>query len=286
MIIKNKKQFIDFVKSFNIKTEFIIVKPNWVDDEEGNYTEPEILEWLFEALPQKKIVVESYTPWRGKEYKEGKLGVGLINGKKFWRFYREMDKEYLEKTGISKILKKFNVSYINITNEYWSGRMMDSSIVKSLVEKKYGKLYWTEFYSFFPKKIYKIRKNATFVSLAKIKFEEENKNIVTSLSLKNVFGLVPHPLRREPYHKNNHKLIPQAILDIAKIYISIFENTFWINEGIKNMVKHYCEKSQCYEKNRGLIFAGTDPFNVEIETCIEIGINPRDVPYLRIPKIS
>lgn len=284
MIIKEKKQFIDFIKSFSIRAKYVIIKPNWVDNKEGNYTEPEVLEWLFEALPQRKIVIESYTPWRGKEYKGGRLGVGLDDGKEFWEFYKAMDEEYLKKTGIAEILDKFGCRYINATNEYWNGNMVDSSLVKSLVESKYGKVHWTEFYSFVPKEIYDIRKEAAFISLAKIKTEEENRNIIVSLSSKNIFGLIPHPSRRDPYHKDNHKLIPQAILDINKIYMSVFENSLWINEGIKSIVRHYCESNQYYEKNKGLVFAGHNPVEVDIETCREFGIEPQKVPYLKAAK--
>ncbi|MBU2472833.1 DUF362 domain-containing protein [Patescibacteria group bacterium] len=280
MIIRNKKEFIKLIKSFNIKTKFIVIKPNWIDIKKGNYTEPEILEWLFEALPQKKIVIESYTPWRGKEYQEGELGVNLEDGKKFWDFYKEMDKEYLKKTGIGTVLKRFNVSYINITNEYWAKRIIKSSIIKRLVENKYEKLYWTEFYSFVPEKLYKIREDATLISLAKIKIEEENKEIMVSLSSKNIFGLIPHPSRQEPYHRDNHSLIPQAILDINKVYMSVFEKNLWINEGIKSMVKHYCQDNQSYEKNKGIVFIGDNPAKTDIETCKDMGIKPESVPYL------
>ena len=58
--------FTDEVRKFDIRSKNIIVKPNWISNGDGEYTESEILDALFNAFPkQKKIVTESYTPWRG-----------------------------------------------------------------------------------------------------------------------------------------------------------------------------------------------------------------------------
>lgn len=283
MIIASKQDFISFIKSFNLQTNFVIVKPNWVDIEKGNYTEPEILEWLLEALPdQKKIIIESYTPWRGLKYQPSEdLKIDLEEGKKFWDFYKEQDVNYLEVTGIGKVLEKFDVEYINITNEYWKGEIVESQIIKDVVEKKYKDIYWKDFYSYIPKKIFKIKDQTTLISLAKIKLEETNKNIVVSLSMKNLFGLIPTPSRREPYHKNNHSLIPQAIIDINKVYQTLFLNSLWINEGIFSLVRNYCEENQSYEQNENLVFASKSPVEADANACEFFRIDPQLVPYLK-----
>jgi len=282
MIISNKKDFINQIQSLNTDTEFVVVKPNWVDNEEGNYTEPEILDWLFESLPnQKKVVIESYTPWRGKQYVgSDELGVGLKDGKKFWEFYKEMDKEFLEKIDINRVLKKHDAEYINITNEVWSEKVVEASIIQELVKRKFQKdIDWKEFYSFIPQSLYDIRDKATLISLAKIKLEEEN-GIMVSFSTKNIFGLIPHPSRMK-YHGNNHSLVASAIEDIVKVWVSVFEKNFWINEGITSLVEHYCEPNQSYEYNKGLLFVGTNPIETDRETCIAMKVNPDSVPHLK-----
>jgi hypothetical protein len=63
MFIHRESDFIKQIQSFNIGTEYIIVKPKWISNTPGEYAEPEILDWLLKAVPeQKKIVIESYTP--------------------------------------------------------------------------------------------------------------------------------------------------------------------------------------------------------------------------------
>lgn len=289
MKISSKSKFINKITSFHLATDYVVVKPNWVSIQEGEYTKPEILEWLFEALPQKKIVIESYTPWRGLECSPNKdkeeLKVDLVGGKKFWNFYRKQDEYFLKETGMGKVLEKFGAKYINSTNEFWKGNCVDWSVIKSEVEKKFKDIHWTEFYSYIPKQIYQIRKNATLISLAKIKLEEKNKYIVVSLSIKNLFGLIPHPSRKEPFHTKDHSKIPQVTADMFKVYYSLFPNSLWINEGIKTLVKNYCEEDQFIERGKGLFFIGTDPVKVDSETCSEFGINPSNVPYLDLIKL-
>lgn len=279
MFIKGKKEFVNLVKSFNIQSEYVVVKPNWVDNVVGNYTEPEILEWLFESLnKQKKIVIESYTPWRGLKYEpRDDLKTDLEEGKNFWDFYKKQDEYYLKETGTNKILKKFNADYINITDEYWKGEIVDPNFIKDIVKTD---LFWTELYSYIPQRLFDIRKKATFISLAKIKIEEGNKDIVVSLSLKNIFGLIPSPSRKEPYHKDNHSLIPQAIVDINKIYQTLFPDSLWINEGIFSLVKNYCTDNQAYIKNSKLVFIGNNGIDVDTSTCNQMGIDSKSVPYL------
>lgn len=282
MKIQNKSQFVDVVKSFSIKTKYIVVKPNWVSIDEGEYTEAEILEWLFEALPQEKIVIESYTPWRGLKQtltdKGTELKTDLVEGQKFWDFYKEQDEHFLNKTGIGEVLKKFNAQYLNVTNEYWSGNCVSISEIETLCPD----LIWKELYSYIPQKLFNIRKEVTLISLAKIKLEEENKNIIVSLSVKNLFGLIPHPSRREPFHRNNHTEIPQVISDVYKLYTSLFPNTLSINEGIKSMVRSYCEPNQMIEKDQNLVFADKDLLFADTLVCEQFGINPQTVPYFKL----
>jgi len=275
MKIKEKIEFIDEIRKFNIETEYIIVKPNWVSNKFGEYTEPEIIDWLFESFPkQKKIVIESYTPWRGLN--GTKINADLIEGKKFWEDYQNQDREFLKETGNEKILKKHKVEYINITNEVWANRCIEPEIIK----KEVNNIKFEEFYGYIPEKIYKLKNKSTLISLAKIKTEEENKKIIVSLSIKNLFGLIPDP-KRDKYHRNNDKNIFQAIIDIFKIYTSIFRSTLWINEGIRTLVNHYCTDDQTIEKNKNLLFVGKNPIEVDSGTCWAMGVDPNKILYLK-----
>ena len=62
MHASNRTDFIAALREYPLDTQYLIVKPNWVSNVIGEYTEPQILDWLFDAYPnQKKIVIESYT---------------------------------------------------------------------------------------------------------------------------------------------------------------------------------------------------------------------------------
>ena len=130
MIVHDAAAFVEAVRSFDARTEYIVVKPNWVSNTPGEFTEPEILDWLLQAFPDhRKIVIESYTPWRGQTYvqnplkrqeEDDQLAVSLEDGIDYWDFYREADENYLRETGIGRVLEKHDCEYVNITNEVWS----------------------------------------------------------------------------------------------------------------------------------------------------------------------
>lgn len=219
MVIKNKQDFIDLVKSFDVHTEYAVIKPNWVSNQAGEYTEPEILDWLLEALPgQKKIVIESYTPWRGLKFEEDDThkgqGVTLEGGKKHWDFYKKQDEHFLKTTGIESILKKYNAEYLNVTNEVWAGNCVKPDEIKGLVENKGKTVKWPELYSYIPQGLFDIRESATLISLSKIKVEESIPIIYISMSIKNLFGLIPHPSRWIPFHGEDHATVPGVIISI------------------------------------------------------------------------
>jgi hypothetical protein len=287
MIIKFKEDFIDQIKTFDIKSEYAVVKPNWVSSQIGEYTEPEILDWLLEALPrQKKIILESYTPWRGLKLVEGYDHKGqdltLEGGKKDWDFYRKQDEYFLQKSGNGAVLQKHKAEYLNITDEVWYGNSVESETIKKLVVAKEKSVKWQELYSYIPKKLFDIRKSATLISLSKIKTEEGIPIIYISMSTKNLFGLIPHPSRWIPFHGKDHSSVPEVIKDIYTIYTSIFDKTLWITEGIKTLVRNYCQPTQKIIKNQNLLFIGKDALKVDSEACVELGIDPKKVPHLQI----
>lgn len=287
MLISKPSEFIDQIKAFNIDTEYAVIKPNWVSNQPGEFTEPEILDWLLEALPnQKKIIIESYTPWRGLRFEENDTnkgqGVTLEGGKKHWDFYKKQDEYFLQTTGIGAILQKYRTEYLNITNEVWGGNCVEAEIVKYIVSDKGKSIKWQELYSYIPKRLFDIRESATLVSLSKIKVEESIPVIYSSMSIKNLFGLIPHPSRWIPFHGENHTTIPEVIKDIYFIFTSLFENNLWITEGIKTLIKNYCEPNQKTIENQNLLFLGKDAVKVDSEACREMGINPKQVPHLQI----
>lgn len=286
MYTTSREQFVESMVAMRLDPRVLIVKPNWVDNVVGNFTDAEMFDLLFQCFPKsRKMVIESYTPWRGLKYQgQGELATNLEHGKEFWDFYRSQDEEFLNQTGIQKVLDRHSVEYVNITNEYWSGGCASPIAIRPVVESTFGKITWEEFYGYIPKKLFEIRNDALLVSLAKVKLETGNVHIRVSFSIKNLFGLIPHPSRRRPFHGNDHALIPQVVADITKVYCALFPHTLWINDGSTSLVQEYCEPDQKIVSGDGRIFLGEDPLETDSATAIAYGVDPNSVPYLEMLK--
>lgn len=289
MGIKTKKDFINAIQALKITTPTVIVKPNWVAIDDGVYTQAEVLDWTLEALENKeKIIVESYTPWRGLQYLSKDvndlLAVDLINGKKYWDFYKKSDEHFFKETGIGLVLNKHNAKYINVTNEVWANKCVDKNLIKKLVEANGHKIFWEEFLSYIPQNLYDIRTNSTFISLSKIKTEETIMEIGVSMSVKNLFGLIPHPSRQIPFHhdekESGHNNVTQSIKDIYNVWTSVFPENRWICEGLTSLVRRYEGADQQIIKNKNLLFTGFNGIEVDREACNFFDIDYRNVEHL------
>jgi len=283
----DRTAFQSATKSCAPETPFVVVKPNWVSDREGGYTDAEILSWFLDSLPPDKrvVIVESYTLYRGpalcSEEAPGEPQGGLISGRAHWESFRKQDECFLQRTGLADVLRAHHAEYINITDEYWKGNCCEPEEIGRELSSRGLAIRFSEFLSYVPRPVHDIRNQATFVSLAKIKVEEEFRSIVVSLSLKNLFGLIPHPCR-DGYHGPRHRDVPQAIADINSVYASLFPNSLWIAEGIHSYVEHYCTPNRTVVRDSGLLFVGRDPLRVDAQVCEHFGIDPADVPYLEL----
>jgi len=284
MKIQGKADFIQTIRDFDIETEYVIIKPNWVTNNKGFFTEAEILRWLCQALPeQKKIIVESYTPWRGLIYQprwEGDdLKVDLEGGKDYWDFYRELDREFLRETGIADALAEFEVEYVNVTECVWDRRCVSHNIIESEIERQGYRLVHTDFYAYVPERLFEIRNQATFISLAKIKLQASGP-LGFSLSIKNLYGMLPHPSRRK-FHppENENAGLAESLRDIFMLYRLLFRESLWINEGMLTLLRDYFGENQRVEEGSNVLFVGRDPLQVDAETCSEFGIEPRQSSY-------
>jgi len=116
-------------------------------------------------------------------------------------------------------------------------------------------------YGFVPEKIYSLR-GRTLIS---VNFSRETREMM-SLSTKNLFGLIPDPARYGRWHGENDALLPQSILDINKIYRSLFEPRFWINEL----------------KNRRLYVGSENSVQADAAAAKITGVNPEKIEYLQL----
>lgn len=271
--VKSFEEFKDFIKSLDIKADVFVIKPNWVEPSKGQYTEVLPLQWLFDCLDGKKIIIESHTAWRNKLLLEtGEVIVDADNVDQKRDFLRENDKWFLESTGLKQLLEKYNVEYVNVTEEVWKGEVVDAEIIKGIVEEKFPTVQHKELYGVIPKKIFGL-KSAVLIDLAKIKTDG---GVVMSLSTKNLFGLIPDPKRSPKYHDHEKKILPYAILDINKIYRALFK-TIFINEGIFTVADGPSPEQGRLKENLNLIVAGHNSIDVDLVTAKLVGINPEEL---------
>jgi len=281
-----------------LESETIIIKPNWVSNDPADFTDPETLRMMFEALDSRIVVTESHQIHRlvnlleeginftvgGKEvnWKWLLKGAGwdwIIENPNWdwcikdghWDRIKKEDKAFLDENGFTDLFKEFGVSYINVTDEVWSERTADPTIVKKAVESRYKPVRIDKLYGMVPKKLYDLR-GSTFISFAKLK-------TYTSFTLKNLFGMIPDPLRPW-WHGPKHSKIATSIIDINKVYRSIF-NVYGICEALSTTpVSHPNGKFEGIYSGKynvvdglGVVAFGRDLVSLDAIVCNLAGLN-------------
>jgi uncharacterized protein (DUF362 family) len=232
-----------------LESETIIVKPNWVSSEPADFTDSETLKMMLEALDSHIVITESHQINRslnlleeGMSFTVGDKEVNwkwLLKGDGWnwliknpdwdwfkrgghWDQIKKEDKAFLDEHGFTDLFKEFDVNYINVTDEVWSGSIADPTEVKRLVETRFKPVKTDKLYSMVPKKLYDLR-GSTFISFAKLK-------TYASFTMKNLFGMIPDPLRPW-WHGPNNSRIATSIVDTNKVYHSLF-NVYGICEAM------------------------------------------------------
>ncbi len=273
--ITTQSEMDEFVAGLGIKSDKVIIKPNWVEARMGAHTDAKVLDMFLTALKKPAIIVESYTFWRtdkylvcgGDYYSSGEAT--LETGKKHWNHFKKQDAWFLSATGIDEILKKHNAEYLNITNEVWEKRTVDSQVIQKIVEDKYEPVLFKELYSYVPQRLFDL-KGADFISFAKAKKEVEYS---FTLSTKNLFGLIPDPTRYPKYHGDSDKQLSVNICDINKIYRSLFDCTFLV-DGVFTASSARSMQEIFTVKDWGIILAGKNSIEVDMIGAKLLGAKP------------
>ena len=248
--VRNSEELKQILVDPWLESESIIIKPNWATVETEYFTDSETLRMLFETLDSQITITESHIFTRSQNYpeKDMNLNVGekefsaesflfgegwryLIKNpdwdwfKKggYWDWMRKEENDFLDDFGFTDLFQEYDVDHVNVTEEVWSGKIADPKEVKRAVESRYNPVQAEKLYSMVPKKLYELR-GSTFISFASLIHH-------ASFTLKNMFGMIPDPVRAW-WHGSEHSRIASSILDINKVYHSLF-NVYGICEALK-----------------------------------------------------
>ncbi len=281
-----------------LQSETIIIKPNFVATDPGYATDSEALRALLEALDSHIVVTESHMVPRSTNLMEEGMGftVGgeevnwmwLMGGEGWrwqmenpdWGWFREgghwdqikkEDWAFLDERGFTDLFMEFGVEYVNVTDEVWSGRMADPADVKEAVESRFKPAFTEKLFGMVPKKLHDLR-GSTFISYSKL----QNYN---SFTLKNLFGMIPDPVRAWWHGPKNSRIAP-SIVDINKVYRSLF-NVYGICETLHtNPVSHpegelvnALGTRYNIAESLGVVAFGRDPVSLDAIFCNLAGLD-------------
>ena len=266
----NAEKFAAMIGALNLKSP-VLIKPNWGTAE--CYSEADILDWTLAAIPGDKIVIESHGWARDEETLQHQKPAALTKA-----HLRKSDRWFQEYAGIDKVLEKHHVEYLNLTEEVWAGRTTDHALIQQAVEEKFAPVQFAELYSRVPARLYEMR-GGSLLSLAKHKIMFHPLGV--SFSIKNLFGLIPGPSRGK-FHGKDHAFLDQSIVDINKIYHSLFSvkgvieavhsAVYWANEA----------EGARFDPGCGTAFASEDTVSLDAFAAAAAGLDPQSVGHLRL----
>jgi hypothetical protein len=188
------------------KPERVLVKVTWHGYATGTYTDPAALDLLLTALPARAIILEGYTTSRNLE-PAGFNWETEARGHRSW--IRQQDAEYLRRTGLADVIAKHHAQYVNVTEAFW-----DEGTDVTPCE-------------YIPRVLLDYT-GCPMISFAKFKGP-------TRLTISNLFGLIPDPLR-SAWHGPNITYFARVCCNLAKLYGAHFPLS-GLNEALYSAVR-------------------------------------------------
>jgi hypothetical protein len=205
----------------------VLIKPNWFSGYPGQYTDAATLALFCDAVPGLKVVIEGHAAMRN----DGSREITPANGRDNWDWLREQEAAYFGRLGLDRVLARDDVMYINVTDEVWRGNAASPAEVRAAVAERFGELTFGELYGVMPARLLEWR-GRPLLSLARVKIPEVGRDAFAfSLSLKNMFGLIPAPNRGD-YHER----LPAAVVDAHALYGAFFD-VVGVCEGVHHLVR-------------------------------------------------
>ena len=280
-----------------LKSDVLIIKPNWFSPHPANFTDARTLRLLIEALDGRIIVTEAYS----MERQDGNMKFTVDGEEVDWRWImkhpswdwikkedrwaemRKQDRWFLDEFGFTDLFREYGVDYVNVTEEVWQGRTANAEKIMKAVEPRFTPVFKEKLYQCVPKQLYELR-GATLISFGRVKGIQ---GTFPSLNMKNLFGLIPDPLRSF-WHGKNDEWLGSSIVDVNKIYAALF-NVYGICEAF-----HYAIISDpqgdvkvpwgnySVIKGLGVAAFGRNLRSLDAILCGLIGVDPEKVSYIRL----
>jgi len=277
-------------------SETVIVKPNWFSPHPANFTDVEALGILLDALDGHAIVVEAYT----LEKHDGTMSFTVDGEEVDWRWLmdhpdwswvreggrwdeiRRQDHWFMDEHGLTDVLSDHGAEYVNVTEEVWQGRTADHASVKAAVEERFEPVQ-EKLYGYLPDALHAHR-GSPLISYGKIKGIGGS---YPSLTVKNLFGLIPDPLRSW-WHGPGDERLGRSIVDIMKIYAAHF-GLHGVCEAIREVTVSDPEGevkvpwgSYNIVRDLGVVVSGPDLVPLDAVISGLIGIDPAKVNYITL----
>ncbi len=215
------------LERFGLDGERFFVKVTWHGYARGTYTDPVALDALLSALPGRAIVLEGHTSSRnngGDAVREWDWEHGARAHR---AFIQREDRAFLERTGLAEVLERHRAQYLNVTEAHWDGACADPKAVQALLTERGVTLHEPEMAAQVPAVVLEHR-GAPLISFARFKGP-------TRLSISNMFGLLPPPLR-SAWHGPNITYFARVCCDLAKLYGALL-TPYGMVEGLSAAVR-------------------------------------------------
>jgi uncharacterized protein (DUF362 family) len=287
--VHTQEEFSAFLDSLLLRAPFI-VKPNWISNDYGHFTDPQVLEWMLRYLNERGevVVVESYAARNMMTIPELKPPLPIFSSKEL-ELVRKSEDTFLKETGIKEVIEDTGIEYVNIAEEVYAERTVPREMVQKMVESRYASVLRKELYEFLPKKLYALR-SGTFINLAKFK-------VFFSMCTKNMFGMIPEHVgydsRYDAYHGKSDADLSRNIVDINKIYHSFF-NVIGMVEAINSLtynsgnptakVKSGFGYSYDVLEHKGLVYYSDDTLWLDAFIHQQCERDPMETEHLREAK--
>jgi len=295
--VRNSADMRRLLKDPWLSADVFIVKPNWYSPHPANFTDADALRMLLEGLDGRVVVTEAYS----LERQDGSMEFTVDGEKVDWRWVmkhpqwdwireerrwdqlRKQDRWFLDEYGFTDLFRERGVEYTNVTEEVWQGRSADAGKIREVVDARFAPVFREELYSYIPQKLYE-RRGATFISFGKVK---GIRGTFPSLTMKNLFGLIPDPLRSS-WHGPSDRWLGRNIVDINKVYSALF-NVYGICEALRDATLDHPDGevkvswgSYNIVKDLGFVALGRHLVSLDAVLCGLIGVDPEKVSYLEL----